>query len=143
MGDKLSKDDLYRIGLAHRELPKIERSWSWLLSLTGGFPSSEAYRGFVLKRLTHSGELKNNIQDNITSEKHELYKERQKLRDERATLNRMLRDEARVERFLEELKEEARTLNEKMPLPKVKYEGKVKGEVEAVALFSDLHLGIY
>ena len=36
----LSRDDLFEIGVAHRQLPRAERSWSWLLNLTGGFSSS-------------------------------------------------------------------------------------------------------
>ena len=145
-GENLSKDDLYKIGLAHRHLPKGERSWSWLLSLTGGFSSSEAYRNFVLNRLKKNNFVEDAISsegeaqlDDYTVQKNELFKERQKLRDERTTINRLLRDEARVERFLEELKEEARKYK---PLPEVRYQGKADGNIEAVALLSDLHLGM-
>ena len=139
----LTKDDLYEIGLAHRNLPKQDRSWSWLLSLTGGFVSSEAYRGYVIHRLKQEQEETSftpKTEDEYTQKKQELYKERQLVRDERTALNALLRDQARVERFREELVEEARKLKN---LPIIRFNGKNNnGSVEAVALFSDLHLGM-
>lgn len=146
---KLTREDFFDIGMAHRQLPKIERSWSWLLSLTGGledgFQTSEGYRNFIVKRLRKSGQFENHcgeshVEDDYTQQKQEIYKERQLLRDERTALNALLRDQARVERFKEELFEEARKLKD---LPAIKYdskESKCKGE--AVALLSDIHLGM-
>lgn len=139
---KLTKEDLFEIGLAHRDLPKSQRSWSWLLSLTGGFSSSEAYRSFVLKKLKKEqdeSEYMPKNEDDFTQKKQELFKERQKLRDERTALNALLRDQARVERFKDELVEEARKLKS---LPVVRYNGSANAETEAIALFSDLHLGM-
>lgn len=141
---QLSKDDYYEIGVAHRKLLKADRSWSWLLSLTGGFVSAEAYRNFVLNRLKKNKvnfeEMK---EENQKDEIYQLQKERMKLRDERTSLNAKLRDEARVERFLDELKSEANKLNEKMPIYCAKYSGKSnKTKTEAVALLSDIHLGM-
>ena len=70
----LNKDDYYEIGLAHRELPKSERSWSWLLALTGGFSSSEAYRCFVVHRLkSEVGSLETAHNKELTSQKQELF----------------------------------------------------------------------
>lgn len=138
----LSKDDLYQIGLMHRELPKMDRSWKWLLDLTGGFVSSEAYREYVRDR--HRKENPHKEQDATTSKGteqiQELYRQRQLVRDERTALNALLRDQARVDRFKEELIAEARKLND---LPVTKYKGNgAKGSVEAVALLSDIHLGM-
>lgn len=138
----LTYDDLYEIGLAHRKLPKAERSWSWLLSLTGGFISAEAYRQFVLNRLKKSDTYEEVHTTEEQDDVYRLQKERIKLRDERTSLNAKLRDEARVERFLEELTNEARNLNKSMPLPSIKYNGTDYENAEAVALLSDIHLGM-
>lgn len=139
----LSRDDLFEIGVAHRQLPRAERSWSWLLNLTGGFSSSEGYRNFVIKRLKQKGELLSpcETENDFTRQKQELYKERQLVRDERTALNALLRDEARIDRFKEELFAEARKLND---LPTIKCNVKSeKCKSEAVALLSDFHLGVY
>lgn len=143
----LSRDDLYEIGLAHRELPKSQRSWEWLNSMTGNyFVSNEAYRNFVLKKLRKTGkfnlsECESHSTNNFDTQKQEIYKERQKLRDERTALNALLRDDARVERFKEELQEQALKLES---LPTIKFiSTKSTTKVEAVALLSDLHLGMY
>ena len=70
----LSKDDYYEIGLAHRELSKSERSWSWLLSLTGGFKSSEAYRTFVVHRLRSTESFGDVHDKEFQAQKQELFK---------------------------------------------------------------------
>ena len=146
VSNNLSRDDLYEIGLAHRKLPKVERSWEWLNSIVGyKFVSSEAYRNFVLKKVRKedSGEL-NQItsqEDKLNETKQEIYKERQKLRDERTALNALLRDAARVERFKEELQAQALKLKS---LPTIHYtHSKTGSKIEAVALLSDLHLGMF
>lgn len=139
---ELTKDDLFEIGNAHRQLPRKSRSWAWLLGNTGGFPNPEAYRKYVCFRLMQVGELptKGGEPPHTDSERNELYKERQRLRDERNTINRMLRDESRVERMLEDIAVEAR----RYPgLPKYEYVPcETCPSTEAVALFSDLHLGM-
>lgn len=139
----LSRDDLFEIGVAHRQLPRAERSWSWLLNLTGGFSSSEGYRNFVIKRLKQKGELLSSCEteNDFTRQKQELYKERQLVRDERTALNALLRDEARIDRFKEELFAEARKLND-LPIIKCNVKSE-KCKSEAVALLSDFHLGVY
>lgn len=137
----LSKDDYYEIGLAHRELPKGERSWSWLLSLTGGFPSSEAYRTFVVHRLrsdvstfdeTHTKEF--------NAQKQELFKASQRLRDERTSLNRTLREEARLERFIQTIQDVAKEYR-KLPIALSPVIDLDKPSCEAVYGLADLHIG--
>lgn len=138
----LTKDDIYEIGIAHRKLPKQSRNWARLLGLTGGFSSAQSYRSFVLRRMKSEGMApgKDSSAQSELEQRHELYKERQLLRDERTAINAMLRDSARVDRFREELKEEARKLKG------IKFEecrlSPSECEAEAVALLSDVHLGM-
>ena len=144
---ELSRKDFYVIGLMHRELPKSQRSWEWLSKLTGWRGTAESYRCFVKDQFKKpTVVVRDEEVSKVTSvsrveeEKHELFMERQKLRDERTSLNALLRDASRVDRFKEELMSVAKNLNS---LPAIKCVNKVgKSEVEAVALLSDLHLGM-
>ena len=134
----LDESDIINFGLLHRELPLQEKDWGWLCKKVKWHGSKDSLRKFIARRA--SGEVCTSCDDATSNEKHELYKERQKLRDERTALNALLRDDARVERFREELQEEARKLSS---LPIVKYVSKkIQGDAEAVALLSDLHLGM-
>lgn len=144
--ETLNREDLYEIGIAHKSLPKADRGWSWLNAITGHqFGSGEGYRNFVLKTYKkRNGEhmpIKEETSKELTVEEQQaIYKERQKLRDERTNLNALLRDESRVEKFREELQRAALELKN---LPTIRYTpGKTNTKVEAVALLSDLHLGM-
>ena len=137
----LTKDDYYEIGLAHRQLPKAERSWSWLLEKTGGFTSSEAYRSFVVHRLRTSEEsLTDTHNRELNEQKQQLFKERQKLRDERTSLNKTLREEARLERFVQTIQDVAK---EYKKLPVVISQEVNTDFPTSVAVYglADLHLG--
>ena len=137
----LTKDDYYEIGLAHRKLNKSDRSWSWLLSLTGGFKSSEAYRNFVLHRLTTEKDVKEDIYRNeFTEQKHELFKQRQLLRDERTSLNKTLREEARLDRFIQTIKDVSDSYK-KLPCMISAKVDESRLTSEAVYGLADLHLG--
>lgn len=135
----LQEEDIVDIGIAHRQLPKTDRNWSWVANLIDWKGSSEALRGFVRRRITKDFD-EDSTKDESIEKKQELFKERQLLRDERTALNALLRDQARVDRFREELQQEAKKLKD---LPTIKYvDKKVKGQIEAVALLSDVHLGM-
>lgn len=143
----LTKDDLYDIGMSHRQLPKKDRSWSWLLSLTGGFTSSEAYRNFVLKKVRKEGLLtyKSKTQeDNLKELKQDVQKERIKLRDERTTLNAMLRESARSD-ILKEIVE--KSIKDIKPLKILtsafNYDNVniLERPAEGILLLSDWHIG--
>ena len=154
-GPELTKDDLFEAGMMHRELPLSQRDWLWLAEITGWKGSAEAYRGFVKNRMkkentlpvaTSVNAIESACDDILVQQKHEIYKERQKLRDERTNLNKTLRDEARIERFQDTLIE---AIKELPALPKVHYDGfaGVSGftfldSVEAIAMLSDLHVGM-
>lgn len=82
----------------------------------------------------------NEVLDKIKEEKHDLFKERVKLRDERNELRRLLTTEARWDKVLEILKE---TIVAYEPTPSDyivhhKYQG---GKNEACLLLSDWHIG--
>ena len=140
----LTQDDYYEIGLAHRQLPKQERSWSWLLSLTGGFVSSEAYRNFVLNRLKKSGKLEpakhTTEEDRLVNLRHEVKKERIRLSDERTNLNKTLRDEARIERLEDTIRECAKMYSKLPAVIKGTYNRKLPS-CTAFLPIADLHLG--
>ena len=137
----LSKDDYYEIGLAHRQLPKVERSWSWLLSLTGGFTSSESFRTFVVHRLkSETGALEDAHSKEYVAQKQEIFKASQRLRDERTSLNRTLREEARLERFIQTIQDVAKEYK-KLPAIESPVVNMERPACEAVYGLADLHLG--
>ena len=139
----LTKDEIYEICKKHRELPKIERSWSWLADLIHWQGTAESLRQFTLKRLREEGLVNSpvdlNDEDSLTKKRAELYKERQQVRDEWSTYNRMMREDARIETFKEAIQDAAKTLK---PFKKATYHGLAIGDVEAIAMISDLHIGV-
>ena len=78
---ELTKDEVYEICKMHRELPKVERSWSWLADLINWQGTAESLRQFTLKRLRDEGLVTSpvdlNNEDSLTKKRAELYKERQ------------------------------------------------------------------
>lgn len=146
--DKLAKgglsiEDYFEIGVAHRGLPKADKNWSWLADLTKWNGSGESYRNFVLRRLKADGLVDSpvdlNSEDSLVEKRAALYKERQQVRDEWSTYNRMMREDARIETFKEAIQDAAKTLK---PFKKVPYVGNSNSDTEAIALFSDLHIGV-
>lgn len=141
--NELTKDDIYEICKKHRELPKAERSWSWLVDLINWQGTAESLRQFTLKRLRDEGLVNSpvdlNDEDSLTKKRAELYKERQQVRDEWSTYNRMMREDARIETFKEAIQDAAKNLK---PFKKVSYRGLALGDVEAIAMISDLHIGV-
>ena len=139
-GHRLTEDEIISLGREHKTLPLHERDWAWLALLVG-YPSGEGLRSKV-KRAT-AGEKPSAQEpegdDSPEAKVREYLKERQRLRDERGEYARLLRDEARVEAFKEAVAEAARGLK---PLLPPTQRPKAVGEVEAVALFSDLHIGV-
>lgn len=139
----LTKDIAYEIGKKHRELPKIERNWSWVAELIGWHGTGESLRSFVLRRLKDEGLVESpvdlNDEDSLTKKRVELFKEKQQVRDEWSTYRRMLREDARIDTLKETIQEAARTLK---PFKKVNCSNSLFHESEAIALFSDLHIGV-
>lgn len=156
---ELTKDELYELGKMHRELPLAQRDWTWMAEVAGWKGNAEAYRGYVKGRMKRENTLPVATSDNaiesanqpeLVKQRHEIFKERQKLRDERTNLNRTLRDEARIERFEDTIIEAIKTLDklpEIKPIHNVVVDTKevlpfAKSPVEAIAMLSDLHIGM-
>ena len=133
----LTNDDIVEIGIAHRELPKAERSWSWVANLVDWQGSGESLRCFVLRNLKDRDMI---IPKNEVTQNYDLFKQRQLLKDERTTLNAMLRKEARFEVLKE-------VINESISkLPKLKtfdnnFTTSVKKYSEGILMLSDWHIG--
>lgn len=142
-GNDLTKDDVYEIGKKHRELPKSERSWAWVADLIHWKGTGESLRGFVLRRMKEEGLVDSpvdlNNEDSLVKKRAELYRERQQVRDEWSTYNRMMREDARIETFKEAIQDAARV---QKPFKKVSYHGSTLVDVEAIAMLSDLHIGV-
>lgn len=140
---ELTKDIAYEIGKKHRELPKADRNWSWVADLIHWNGSGESLRNFVLRRLREEGLLESSVdlnnEDSLVQKRAELFKEKQQVRDEWSTYRRMMRDDARIDTLKETIQEVAKKLK---PFKKVSYLGANAAEVEAIALFSDMHIGV-
>ena len=151
-----TEEELLTIGLAHKDLPISDKSWEEVVKVLGINKSGEQYRKWILgeryKRnlvdknpkvlddKTVSEVTSEDVSGSLIEQKHNLEKERMRLRDERTSINRTLRNEARLERFIQTVQEVAHQYKD---LPTV-----VKGVVnwnipttEAVYGLSDLHLG--
>ena len=60
--EHLSEDDLFEIGVAHKELPLGMKNWSKLNEQLGmPFTTGENYRCWVKQRLARVGELPKNV----------------------------------------------------------------------------------
>ena len=139
----LTNDEVVMVGLMHRELPKEERDWQWMADLINWSGSKESLRQFVLRRVDKVETMEtvaDNMDKGFDEQRQELFKERQKLRDERTELNRLLRDDARVERLRDSIRDAIKSLDK---LPKVSYQGRATNPFkEAIAMVSDLHIGV-
>ena len=146
----LNNDTLYKIGVKHKSIPRSERNWEELCDYLNLDKSGEQYRCWVNKRQVKDGSLMPRIlmsnpligdTPEITAQLEALHKERIKARDAVNSQKTLLRDEARLEQFKDDIQEAVSNLKD---LPKVKFTGKVdeKRKTEAVLLLSDLHLGV-
>ena len=141
----LADEQVVELGIAHRDLPKADRNWSEFAKMIGWESGGESLRNFVLRRLKDKGMISHpvdlNNEDSLVKKRAELYKERQQVRDEWATYNRMMREDARIETFKEAIKDAAKTLT---PFKRVmyKYTGTEGEYAEAIAMLSDLHIGV-
>ena len=119
--EHLSEDDLFEIGVAHKELPLGMKNWSKLNEQLGmPFTTGENYRCWVKQRLARVGELPKNVkmlsnktvdelsQEEITDELEEqmrdLYKQQVKTRDVHREYRNDIRMDARWENLAQEIK---------------------------------------
>lgn len=138
-----TRDELYEIGVAHKKLDQKDKSWAALCETVGWPGATDSYRNFVNR-------YNKNVSDVQSQEEKEentdyetvmrnLYVERTKVRDLNNDYRRNMREEARIQALVDEIKAAARELP---PLPKVQACKNVKGRTtEAVLAFGDLHLG--
>ena len=138
--------DLLNIGKKFRELPVKQRNWQELVNYLNLEKSGNAFRVWVYRNtLNMEDELKTEENAEPVSEDarfREEYKQIVKNRDILNAYRRTCRDEARIEVLQDTIKQAVSKLNE---LPKVSINciGNPRGNVEAVALLSDLHIGVY
>lgn len=153
---EFTKEEMFEIGVCHRNLP-TDRDKDWKrLAARVGYPSSnpDAYRIFVRNRLEKLGQLPTRAEwlrskdvtfKAQTSEEfqnyQELYKERVKIRDELNNYRKTLREDARIETFKEELFKHIDNLP-KIEIPTAPFNYlECKGK-EAILMICDLHIGV-
>jgi hypothetical protein len=145
-------EELYKIGVAHKTLLRSEKNWEELANVLGLNISGEQYRKIILRKQSQDGTLPKNINqltektvfdvtgEEVLNKTHELFKQHQRIRDERNALYRHLRDESRIDALKDVMKDSIIKLNK---LPSVTYRPTaIKTSTEAILMFSDLHLGV-
>lgn len=150
-----TKEELYSIGVTHKEL-NHGKNWIELAKVLGLDWTGEQYRKWILhQRYKHNAVPKNprvlddktvndismdDVEYSLTKQRQSLEKERMKVRDERTSLNRTLREEARLERFIDTVREVAHEYRE-LPAAIINPEKADQMICEAVYGLADLHLG--
>lgn len=152
--DDLTDEDLVEIGKTYKELPTCEKSWDELVSVLHVDKPGERFRVWLKGRQYKDGSIKKNVQllsgqtiddlsfpeaeEKLNQIKNDLYIQQTKTRDQRNSLRRSLRDEARIQDMKDLVKDSIKTL------PDLKFTDYIYPEdahKEAVLLLSDLHIG--
>ena len=138
---QLTEEDVLEIGIAHRELPKPDRSWAWVADLIDWQGTPNSLRNYILRQLKDRDMIigQEDTDENVAKKKALLYKERQQVRDEWSTYHRMMREDARIDTLKDTIKEAAKNLE---PFRKSSYKGPKTCDVEAIAMISDMHIGV-
>jgi len=143
--------DLLAIGCKFRQLPVKQRNWNELVDYLDIDRSGNAFRQWIyrnedvfnssMKPVTPKTE--NTTEDTTNSSFKEEYKILTKNRDVLNAYRKSIRDEARIEVMQEVIKNSVAQLN---ALPKMHcdttLEAVANADIEAVALLSDLHIGV-
>lgn len=133
-------EELLKIGVMFKSLPLKKRNWASLHQLLGVYNfSAEAYRHRVERYIKcNPDKIEPDTAGDIFRND---YLEKQKVRDWYNAYRRDIREEARIENLVDEIKLTVDKLNS---LPVIKYESKddVILDKEAVLLLSDLHIGV-
>ena len=152
-----TEEELIEIGIKHQDLPLCEKNWAELVELLKiSGKTSEQFRKWILhKRYSKGLVVKNprilddktveevtmdDVDNTLTEKKQALEKEKMKLRDERTSLNRTLRNEARLERFVQTIKDVADTYSKLPPVVNTSFSLDFP-VCEAVYGLADLHIG--
>lgn len=154
---ELTETDLIEIGIKHQDLARGEKNWNELVNLLGiTDKDGEQFRKWILHKRYQRGIVPVNpkilddktvdevttedVTKSLTEQQEALIKERMKLRDERTSLNRTLRNESRLDRFVDTIKEVADLYKELPPVISPTINLNIEGS-EAVYGLADLHLG--
>ena len=133
--------DLLAIGKKFRELPVKQRNWTELVNYLKLSKSGNAFRVWVYRNALLSSDNETYEEDNEIETYKEEYKAISKNRDILNAYRRSLRDEARIEVLQDTVKEAVSNLNA-LPQVRINCIGNPRGDIEAVALLSDLHIGV-
>ena len=133
--------DLLAIGKKFRELPVKQRNWTELVNYLKLSKSGNAFRVWVYRNALLSSDNETYEEDNEVEAYKEEYKAISKNRDILNAYRRSLRDEARIEVLQDTVKEAVSNLNA-LPQVRINCIGNPRGDIEAVALLSDLHIGV-
>lgn len=148
-----TEDEIYQIGVAHKQLLQSEKCWSEVASLIGWKGSGEQLRSFINTRMRKEGTLPKNKRvlsnkninevndEDLIVLKQELMVQQQKVRDEWSAYRRCLREDARLETLKDAIRDAVSLLN-KLPSITYKYDRKPIKNREAILMFSDLHIGV-
>ena len=153
---------LLSIGKKFRELPVKQRNWKELVNYLGINKSADAFRIWVYRNEAMAEDLINeresiaedatmkfvkNQKEDIAEDDDEKsfrddYKIITKNRDILNAYRKTIRDEARIEVLRDAIKETVGQLNELPQMDQFNLINRPLSKVEAVALLSDLHIGV-
>ena len=154
--------NLLAIGKKFRELPVKQRNWSELVSYLGISKSPDAFRQWIYRNeamiedLVNEREsiaedasmkfVKNQKEDIAEQDDEKSFREEYKIltknRDILNAYRKTIRDEARIEVIRDAIKETISQLNALPEIGSSYVADNVNSDVEAVALLSDLHIGV-
>ena len=141
-------DEIYKIGVEHKKLNQVDKSWKGLVNILGVNKTPDSLRVWILEKQKADGSIKSQNKkpepiekDETTKKLEELYIQQTKTRDERNAYRATLRSEARIQSMKDAIKDSVDRLN---ALPYHHYINKIKTDEkkEAVLLLSDLHIGV-
>lgn len=139
-----SMKELIDIGNMHKSLPRNQKSWRKITDKVGYPGTPDSYRKMILRyndRMSSSVDSIDNtdILDDDTLSQSKEYKEKTQIRDIYNAYRLMLRKEARVESFKESLVD---AVSKIPPFSTPNYVQKRDGHLEAILMFSDMHIGV-
>lgn len=150
-----TEEELVDIGIKHQALIS-GKDWPELADFLKVGKSGEQFRKWILHKRYKMGVVPKNprvlddktveeatLEDKaevLRREKEEIYKAKTQFRDERNAINRMLRDDSRIERLEQTMIECAKSQTE---LPAIAYDSMLEWSTnsEAVLMLSDWHIG--
>lgn len=145
--DESKTQYIYRLASA-KDSGELDMTWDELAEVfneqLGCHYGSSAYRKPYTQAMEYFNEVFSNMYDDaavreLRQAKYELYKERTRLRDERNQMNKQLREEARKEAFMDEIRD---ALVEQYPIRVVQNKIIDAGDAEMIVCLSDLHVGV-